>query len=77
MEDITKVKCTTRVLRVCTVIKITLSHQDVSSALQKTLKFESSLRAAAKATSSQAWLIPEIVGDKLKDPKLTEECKVL
>jgi hypothetical protein len=36
-----EVKCSTHVLRVCTVIKITLSQQDVSSALQKSLKFES------------------------------------
>jgi hypothetical protein len=63
-----KVKCSTHVLRVCTVIKITLSQQDVNSALQKTLKFESPLRAAAKATNSQAWLIPKIAGDKLKYP---------
>jgi hypothetical protein len=68
VKNIAKVKCSTHVLHVCTLIKLTLSQQDVSSALQKTLKFEFPLRAAAEATKSQAWLIPKIDCDKLKYP---------
>jgi hypothetical protein len=67
-ENITKVKCSTHVLHLCTLIKLTLSQQDISSALQQILKFESLLRAAAKATKSQVWLISKIDGDKLKYP---------
>ena len=68
----TNVNCSTHVLRILAVIKLTervsvkqMSQQDERSLLKKTLRFESPLWAADKGTNTQAWQIREINGDNL------------